>query len=67
MGEYINIRTTIDGDTGEVLKENNWVGYDGFTNKGYKYRARQSHIHFHMDSIPNNLSKDAPAMTGTAI
>ena len=59
MGEYINIRTTIDSETGEVLKESNWIGYDGFTDKGYRYRARQPQIHFNLDSIPDNLSKDS--------
>ena len=59
MGKYINKKIMIDGDTGEVLKENSWFGYDGFTDKGYKYRNRAVHIKYFFDSIPNNLSEAA--------
>lgn len=59
MGHYINKKTMIDPETGEVLKENNWIGYDGFTNKGYKYRNRACHIKYFFDALPSNLSEGA--------
>lgn len=59
MGEYINKTTMIDSETGEVVRENKWIGYDGFSDKGYKYRNRQTHIKYFFDSIPQNLSEDS--------
>lgn len=59
MGKYINKSTMIDEDTGEIVRENSWFGYDGFTDKGYKYRNRQVHIKYFFDSLPNNLSEGA--------
>lgn len=59
MGQYINKTTMIDAETGEVLKENNWFGYDGFSETGYKYRNRSNHIKYFFDSIPGNLSEGA--------
>lgn len=59
MGHYINRKTMIDSETGEVLKESNWVGYDGFSDTGYKYRNRSPHIKYFFDSIPNHLSEGA--------
>lgn len=59
MGKYINKSTMIDEDTGEIVKEKSWFGYDGFSDKGYKYRNRQVHIKYFFDSIPNNLSEEA--------
>jgi hypothetical protein len=59
MGHYINRKTVIDSETGEIMKENNWIGYDGFSDKGYKYRNRAVHIKYFFDSIPNNLSEAA--------
>lgn len=59
MGEYINKTTMIDSETGEVIKENKWVGYDGFSDTGYKYRHRQTHIKYFFDSIPHNISQDS--------
>lgn len=59
MGEYINKRTVIDAETGEILKTNNWVGYDGFSEKGYKYRNRSSYIRYYFDSTPPNLSEES--------
>ena len=32
MGEVINKKTSIDAETGEIIHERSWVGYDGFTN-----------------------------------
>ena len=34
MGEVINKKTSIDAETGEIIHERSWVGYDGFTNGG---------------------------------
>lgn len=59
MGKYINRKTMIDSETGEVLKQSDWIGYDGFSDNGYKYRNRQTHIKYFFDSIPNNLSSGA--------
>lgn len=59
MGQYINKTTMIDAETGEIMKENSWVGYDGFGDNGYKYRNRAVHIKYFFDSIPNNLSEEA--------
>ena len=57
MGHYINRKTMIDSETGEVLKESNWVGYDGFSDKGYKYRNRSPHIKYFYYSITSHLSE----------
>ena len=59
MGRYINRKMVIDEDTGELLKVNNWIGYDGFNSKGYKYRNKSAHIRYFYDSIPPNLSEGA--------
>ena len=59
MGQYINKKTTIDAETGEILKENNWIGFDGFNDKGYKYRGRAVHIRYFFDTLPSNLSEAA--------
>ena len=40
MGEVINKKTSIDAETGEIIHERSWVGYDGFTNGGYQYRKK---------------------------
>ena len=49
----------IDSETGEVIKENSWVGYDGFVKDGYRYRNRSPHMKIFMDSLPANLSEEA--------
>lgn len=59
MGHYINRTTMIDSETGEVVKENNWIGYDGFSNNGYKYRNKQTHIKYFFDSLPNHISESS--------
>lgn len=59
MGRYINRNMMIDPETGEILKENEWLGYDGFSDKGYKYRHRQTQIKYFFDSMPGNLSEGA--------
>jgi len=57
MGNYINKKTLLDGETGEVLKEKTWVNYDGFTEEGYAYRPRSSQLRYFPDSIPDNLTE----------
>ena len=59
MGKYINRTTMIDPETGEVVKENQWIGYDGFSDTGYKYRNKQIHIKYFFDSLPGNISHDS--------
>ena len=59
MGGFINQKTVIDADTGEILKSKNWIGYDGFSEKGYKYRYRSDNPQVFFDSIPGNLSEEA--------
>lgn len=59
MGKYINKRTMIDAETGEVVNEKKWFGYDGFNEKGYRYRAQASSIKYFFDSLPCNLSSNA--------
>lgn len=56
---YINTKTLIDGETGEILKQQSWHQYDGFNDKGYKFRHKATHIKYFFDGIPDNLSKDA--------
>jgi hypothetical protein len=56
---YINTHTLIDEETGEVLKEKSWYQYDGFTEKGYKYRYRALHVKYFFDTLPDNLSEGA--------
>lgn len=59
MGKYINRTTMIDPETGEVVRENQWIGYDGFSDTGYKYRNKQIHIKYFFDSLPGNISHDS--------
>ena len=58
MGKYINKNVIIDPESGEVLKEKFWVGYDGFCEKGYRYRNRALHIRYYFDSLPDNYDSD---------
>ena len=57
MGKIINRKVSIDEETGEIIDEKGWIGYDGFTNKGYQYRRRESCIRYFFDSLPDNLSE----------
>lgn len=59
MGEYVNKKIVIDSDTGEVVKEDSWIGYDGFNSKGFRYRFRGNPTKIFMDSIPSNLSMES--------
>ena len=58
MGNYVNRHTLIDPDTGEILKDQTWLGYDGFTDKGYAYRRRSKFTRYYPDAIPDNLDKN---------
>lgn len=59
LGNLINKKTVIDEDTGEILQEINWKGYDGFNDNGYNYRRRACFIRYYFDALPSNLSEDA--------
>lgn len=59
MGEYINRKTTIDSETGEIIKTTVWNGFDGFNATGYLYRPKAYSARFFPDTIPINLSQDA--------
>lgn len=59
MGKDIIKKTMVDGDTGEVLREYAFFSYDGFNDKGYKYRYRANKIQYFFDTVPTDLSKDA--------
>lgn len=59
MGKNILKKTVIDPETGELIKENTFFYYDGFNDKGYKYRFRNESITVYGDTIPSTLSKEA--------
>ena len=59
MGKNIVKKSIIDSDTGELIKENTFMYYDGFNDKGYKYRYRANSIKIFSDSIPSTLSESA--------
>lgn len=57
MAKCVNKKSIIDPETGEVLSEKIWVGYDGFTDTGYRYRPK-SGIRYFFDSLPANFDQD---------
>lgn len=59
MGKDIKKQVLVDGETGEVLRESSFFNYDGFNDKGFKYRYRHDYIREYWDSIPSNLSEGA--------
>lgn len=59
MGKYLNKKIQIDTETGDILDEQYWLGYDGFSDKGYKYRNRAVYIRYYFDSLPDNYSESA--------
>lgn len=59
MGKYINKKTVVDEETGEIIKQINWFGYDGFSEKGYRYRKNSEYIRYYFDAIPSDLTKDS--------
>lgn len=59
MGNNIEKKITIDGKTGEVLKEKAYFSYDGFNDRGYKYRYRGDYIRYYFDAVPTTLSENS--------
>lgn len=59
MGTILNKKTLIDTETGEIINEKKWLGYDGFDEKGYNYRVKAPSIKYFFDSLPCNLSPNA--------
>lgn len=59
MGNNVVRNTVIDQETGEIIKENTFFTYDGFNEKGYKYRYRADYIRYYWDAVPVGLSKNA--------
>lgn len=59
MGNNITKKILMDGSTGEILKENTFFTYDGFNDKGYKYRYRGNYIRYYFDAVPTTLSEEA--------
>lgn len=59
MGEYINKKTVIDSETGEIIATKSWAGFDGFNKTGYYYRPKYNGIKYFPDTLPVNLSQDA--------
>lgn len=41
------------------LRKWNGIGFDGFTEKGYRYRHRALYIRYYFDAIPGTLSCEA--------
>lgn len=58
MGETFNKKITIDKH-GQIISERIWTNYDGFSDKGYKYRGKQNYIRYYPDALPNNLDHEA--------
>lgn len=54
MSRYISKKMLIDPESGEVFDEKFWIGYDGFSEKGYRYRNRAVFIRYFFDSLPEN-------------
>lgn len=60
MGKDIVRNSVIDPNTGEIISEKTYIHYDGFNDKGYKYRFRtEGTIKIYPDSIPVTLSSEA--------
>lgn len=59
MGKDLIKKTVVDSNTGEVIMENSFFYYDGFNEKGFKYRYRADKITVFYDSIPTTLSDNA--------
>ena len=58
MGHNLVTQKIVDSETGELIKENNFFYYDGFNDKGYKYRGKQNNkITVFPDTIPTTLSE----------
>ena len=59
MGNDVIKKTRIDPETGEIINQNTFFYYDGFNDKGYKYRNKAFKITVFPDSIPTTLTKEA--------
>lgn len=59
MGTDIIKKTRIDGETGEIIKETKFFSYNGFNDRGYKYRYRGDYIRYYFDAVPATLSEGA--------
>lgn len=59
MGQNIKKQILMDGETGEILREHQYYAYDGFNDKGYRYRNKADFIRYFFDDYPSTLSQDA--------
>lgn len=59
MGKDLLRKTVIDPGTGEVILEQSFFYYDGFNDKGFKYRYRADKITVFFDALPSDLSENA--------
>ena len=59
MGQNIVKNHIIDPETGEIIKTDSYAYFDGFTEKGFKYRSRAPRITIYPDCIPSSISADA--------
>lgn len=59
MGKDLVKKSVVDSQTGEVIMENSFFYYDGFNEKGFKYRYRADKITVFFDCIPTTLSDNA--------
>ena len=57
MGKTLHKKVLIDPDTGEILDQKLWLGYDGFSERGYRYRNRAVFIRYFFDSLPDNYDE----------
>lgn len=59
MGNDLIRTTRIDPETGEIINQKSFFYYDGFNEKGYKYRNKAVKVTVFPDCIPTTLSKEA--------
>lgn len=52
MAEIIKKIRSIDTETGEIYFEKEWHSWNGWSDKGYKYRYRYSAVKFYPDNLP---------------
>lgn len=52
MADIINKVTSIDANTGEIYYERQTKGFNGWSDKGYKFRYRYSGLVFYPDNLP---------------
>jgi hypothetical protein len=55
MAEVINKTVAVDVETGEIYYQRSWAGFNGWTEKGYKYRNKYYPVQFYPDTIPKLL------------